>query len=382
MSQVLPFVVTGLTTGAVYGLAGTGLVLTYKTSGVFNFAHGALAAVAAYLFYSLHIGQGWSWPMAAVVAVLLAGPLLGLVLELLARSIQTASLALQVASTVGLLLVIQAVIVLSYGTLELRTVPVFLASGDVRLLGTNVRWTDIVTFAFALLTTAGLSVMFRTTRLGTAMRAVVDDPSLLALTGNSPATTRRFAWSIGATLAAASGVLFAPLLPLDPVQLTLLVVAAFGAAAVGGFTNLPLTFAGGLAIGVLASLSTKYFTTGALAGLPPARWRGCRRRCRSPCCSSCCWSSPAATSSARRGPSPAAGRRGRCHPSSSSSRARRCWPCWRPCPRSPASTSPTGPWRWRRASSSSRSACSSATAGRSRSARSASWRSVPPGSPT
>ncbi len=245
-------------------------MLTYKTSGVFNFAHGALAAVAAYLFYSLHIGQGWSWPMAAAVAVLLAGPLLGLVLELLARSIQAASLALQVASTVGLLLVIQAVIVLSYGTLELRTVPVFLASGDVRLLGTNVRWTDIVTFAFALLTTAGLSVMFRTTRLGTAMRAVVDDPALLALTGNSPATTRRFAWSIGATLAAASGVLFAPLLPLDPVQLTLLVVAAFGAAAVGGFTNLPLTFAGGLAIGVLASLSTKYFTTGPLAGLPPA----------------------------------------------------------------------------------------------------------------
>jgi branched-subunit amino acid ABC-type transport system permease component len=270
MIEVLPFIVTGLTTGAVYGLAGIGLVLTYKTSGVFNFAHGAIAAVAAYVFYSTHVSLGWSWPLAAAAAVLVLGPLMGLGLELLARSIQGSSLALQVASTVGLLLVIEAIVVLIYGTLELRTVPQFLPQGDVRVFSTNVQWSDIITFGFALAVTAGLSIMFRTTRLGLAMRAVVDNPSLLDLSGTSPARTRRFAWTIGTTLAAASGVLFAPLLPLDPIQLTLLVVAAFGAAAVGAFTSLPLTFGGGLLIGVLAALSTKYFSTGVLAGLPPA----------------------------------------------------------------------------------------------------------------
>ncbi|ABW12372.1 ABC transporter related [Parafrankia sp. EAN1pec] len=270
MSDVLPFLVAGLTTGAVYGLAGTGLVLTYKTSGVFNFAHGAVAALAAYVFYSLWVSQGWPWPVAVAVAVVAAGPVLGLVQELLARFIQGSSLALQVAATVGLLLVVQAVLVLVYGTLETRTVPIFLGSGNVRLAGTNVRWADIATFAFAVVVTAGLSVMFRRARLGLAMRAVVDDPALLDLAGTSPRQTRRFAWCIGATLAAASGVLFAPLLPLDVLQLTLLVVAAFGAAAIGAFTSLPLTFAGGLVIGVLASLATRYFTTGLLAGLPPA----------------------------------------------------------------------------------------------------------------
>jgi ABC-type branched-subunit amino acid transport system ATPase component/branched-subunit amino acid ABC-type transport system permease component len=270
MSELLPFIVSGLTTGAVYGLAGTGLVLTYKTSGVFNFAHGALAAVAAYVFYSLHVSLGWPWPVAAAVAVVVVGPLLGMALELLARFIQGASLALQVASTVGLLLVIQAVVSLCYGASTLRTVPVFLGAGSVRLSGTNIRWADMVTFAFAVVATAGLSVMFRTARVGLAMRAVVDDPDLLDLAGSSPRRTRRFAWSIGATLAAASGVLFAPLLPLDPVQLTLLIVAAFGAAAIGAFTSLPLTFGGGLVIGVLSSVSTKYFTKGLLSGLPPA----------------------------------------------------------------------------------------------------------------
>ena len=59
-SDLLPFVVTGVVTGALYGLAATGLVLTYKTSGIFNFAHGAVAAGAAYLFYDLRVDQGWT----------------------------------------------------------------------------------------------------------------------------------------------------------------------------------------------------------------------------------------------------------------------------------------------------------------------------------
>ena len=58
----MPFIITGLVTGAVYGLAGVGLVLTYKTSGIFNFAHGALATVAAYVFYALHVEHELSWP--------------------------------------------------------------------------------------------------------------------------------------------------------------------------------------------------------------------------------------------------------------------------------------------------------------------------------
>ena len=228
MSTLLPFIVIGLTTGAVYGLAGVGLVLTYKTSGVFNFAYGALAAVAAYAFYVLHVLNGWAWPLAAVVAVLVVGPLMGLILELLARRIQGRSLALQVASTVGLLLVIEAGVNLIYGTQTVRNVPVFLGAGNFRLLGTNVQVAQLVTFLFAIAVTVALSAFFRVSRRGIAMRAVVDNPELLDIAGTSPANTRRQAWIIGCTLAAASGVLFAPLLPLDPVQLTLLVVAAGG----------------------------------------------------------------------------------------------------------------------------------------------------------
>ena len=64
MDDLLNYVVPGLTIGSVYALVALGLVLTYKTSGIFNFAHGGIAAVAAYLFYefrSSRAGPG-PWP--------------------------------------------------------------------------------------------------------------------------------------------------------------------------------------------------------------------------------------------------------------------------------------------------------------------------------
>ncbi len=270
MAEYLPFIIAGLTTGSVYALAGIGLVLTYKTSGVFNFAHGALATVAAYAFYELHVVGGMAWPAAAAFAVLVAGPVMGMLLELVARRIAAQALALQVAATVGMLLVIEAGTELLYDSSILRVVPPFLSDDTFTLGETTVRVADVMVFGIAVGSTILLALFFRVSRRGLEMRAVVDNPELLALHGTSPSTTRRSAWILGATMVASSGVLFAPLLPLNPLQLTLLVAAAFGAAAFGAFSSLGLTLLGGLGIGVLASLSTKWFTTGLLSGVPVA----------------------------------------------------------------------------------------------------------------
>jgi ABC-type branched-subunit amino acid transport system ATPase component/branched-subunit amino acid ABC-type transport system permease component len=267
---MLPFIITGLVTGAVYGLAAVGLVHTYKTSGVFNFGHGALATVAAYAFYVLHVQHDVGWPLAAALVGVIVVPPLALGLNLLGRTLSGADLATQVVATVGVVLLVQAVVTLIFGTDQSRSVLPFLASGETHIGSTVVQWADILTFAIALAVTAGLYVFLRATRTGTAMRAVVDDPQLLDLAGTSPGRVRGLAWTIGVGCAALAGVLFAPLLPLDPVLLTLLVVQAFGAAALGAFRSLPLAFAGGLVIGVIAALCTKWFTTGVLAGLPPA----------------------------------------------------------------------------------------------------------------
>src|SRR6202034_1236711 len=97
----------------------------------------------------------------------------------------------------------------------------------------------------ALASAAALYYFFRLVRLGVAMRGVVDDPSLVAMTGESPVRVRRWAWIIGTTFASLSGILLAPSLSLNGLILTELVVQAFGAAAIGYFSSLPLTFFGG-----------------------------------------------------------------------------------------------------------------------------------------
>jgi ABC-type branched-subunit amino acid transport system ATPase component/branched-subunit amino acid ABC-type transport system permease component len=244
-----------------------GLVLTYKTSGVFNFAHGALATVSAYLFYTLHLEHGVPWPVAAVICVFIAGPVLGLVLEQITRRLSSAGLATRVVSTVGVLLVIQAIVVIIYGTTETRTVPQYFPATEFHIGGAVVTLGQVIIFAVGALATVALYVFFRVARTGVAMRAVVDDPALLDISGTSPTAVRRWAWIIGVTFASASGVLLVPFINLDSITLTFLVVAAFGAAAIGAFRSLPFTYFGGLLIGIGAALSSEYFTSGLLSGL-------------------------------------------------------------------------------------------------------------------
>src|SRR5712692_6166026 len=208
VSELLPFVVAGLVTGSLYGLAGTGLVLTYKTSGVFNFAHGAVGAASAFVFFDLWYDRGLPWPLALIVSVGVLAPLLGLLLSAVAGRLATASTARRVVATVGVLLVILA----------------------------------------------ALSYMFRATRLGLQMRAVVDNGELVGLTGTSPPAIRAASWVIGCVFAGITGVLFAPVVGLNSLLLTLVVVQAFGAAALGRLRNLTMTFAGGLLVGVVQAV--------------------------------------------------------------------------------------------------------------------------------
>ncbi|MBZ5739415.1 branched-chain amino acid ABC transporter permease/ATP-binding protein [Nocardioides mangrovi] len=271
--ELLPYLIAGLVTGSIYGLTATGLVLTYKTSAVFNFGHGATAAVAAFLYYSLTVTHGMSWPLAAVISVLVLGPVMGLGFELLARSLTDAPLVSRVTATVGVLIVVQAALGVAYGsgTGQLRQVEQFLPTHAFHVGDTIVRGYQLIIIAITAIAAVSLWLFFRVTRTGVAMRAVVDNADLLDLSGTDPVRVRRLAWMIGTSFACASGVLLAPLLAqLNAINLTFMVVTAFGAAAIGGFTNIPMTYVGGLAIGIGQALLTKYFTDGFGSGLAPA----------------------------------------------------------------------------------------------------------------
>jgi ABC-type branched-subunit amino acid transport system permease subunit len=258
VSAYLPFLVIGVTLGSIYGIAAMGLVLSYKTSGIFNFGHGALAALAAVLFFELRQRQGLSWPIAALVAVLVFGVVAGLIMEAIARGLAGVPTSYKVVATVGLLVFIRAAVTIKYGpsSLPFHT---FLPQGVAfTISGVRVTYENVIVVAFGAAAAVALYLFFQRTRLGTAMRGVVDDPQLLDMAGTSPIRVRRTAWLIGCTFAAVSGVLLASAQQqIDPTLLALLVIAAFGAAAVGGFTSLPISYAGGIGVGVVQAIVSK-----------------------------------------------------------------------------------------------------------------------------
>jgi len=254
---LLPFIVIGLVSGSVYGLAAMGLVLTYKTTGVFNFAHGAVATAAAYLFFELQSRNSIPWPVALALTIGLVAGLGAPVMEFIGRRLRQVPVATQVVATVGLLLAVQGVVVAVFGAVAM-SFPSYLSQRTVRLPGVYVGVDQIVVFIVAALVAVALFVFFRRTRTGLSMQAVVDNPALVGLGGTNPVRVRVIAWVLGLGAAALSGVLLGPSVGLNAPLLTLLVVQAFGAAAVGGFASLPLVYAGGLALGVLAAIVTKY----------------------------------------------------------------------------------------------------------------------------
>lgn len=270
MDDLLPFIIVGLTSGAIYGMVGVGLVLTFKTSGIFNFGHGSVSALAAMVFYFLAEEHGVPWPLAVLLAGLVFGAVLGLGMERVARSVSAAPVPTKVLATIGIVLA-----VLSIGALWFpgtpRLVPAYLPTDTVELAGVFVGYNQIIVIAVATVATLLLYAFFRFSRIGIAMRAVVIDPDLLARSGSDPISVRRWAWVIGCVFAALSGIAVVPDVGLNTYVLTMLVIQAFGAAAVGRFSSLPMTFVGGLLIGVLSALATRYTTDYPnLGGLPPS----------------------------------------------------------------------------------------------------------------
>jgi ABC-type branched-subunit amino acid transport system ATPase component/branched-subunit amino acid ABC-type transport system permease component len=274
MTEYLPFIVAGLVSGVIYGLSGTSLVLTYKTSGIFNFGQGAMATVGAYVFYYLWIDQQINWVVSLIIVLVVVGPVMGLAMERMARRLSHQRSEWKIVGTIGLVLLVQGIGSQWYGT-QVIPVPQFLpgATDSFTLFEVHITGSQVIVILIALVIMLALLAMFRFTRMGVSMRAVVENPDLADVQGVSPVRVRRVAWVLGSSIVVLSGVLLLPLIGLDSIIITLLVVDTFAAAAIGRFDSIPLAFVGGLLVGIGGSLLTKFeltntFLLGASEALP------------------------------------------------------------------------------------------------------------------
>ncbi|GAB6985441.1 branched-chain amino acid ABC transporter permease [Nocardioides pyridinolyticus] len=268
MTTFLSFTILGLFTGAAYAIAASGLVLTYTTTRVFNIAHGAFGMVMAFTFWDLSQRQGMPMWLSLFLVLFVIAPGIGwFVQRFVTRGLGEGPVSVSLVVTVGLFVGLIGVAQYIWPP-EPRTLPPFLPDKGVEVGDTYVTAHQIITIVLSAVVAVLLYLLLNRTRIGTAMRASVDNPVLLQLFGGKPDRVASLSWAIGISLAALAGILLTPVIGLSYFDLTLLVINAYAAAMLGRLKSLPLTFVGAMGLGVLQSFAVAYLPSeGNLAGL-------------------------------------------------------------------------------------------------------------------
>jgi ABC-type branched-subunit amino acid transport system permease subunit len=278
MSSYILFLILGLGSGATYAILGQGLVLKYRSAGVVDFAHGAVAMFIAYVFVnlrsfgelelpvvviphqiSLNGGKGLNTGLAIVISLVYAA-VLGLVLYVLIyRPLRGASPLTRVCASVGVMLGLQAIAVLNYSTEPVATNPIFpsspLSISKITFPEDRLFFTGVV-----IVISVALALTYRFSRFGLATRAGAENDRGAALTGISANRVAGQNWVIATVLAGAAGILIAPVASLDPTSYTLFVVPALAAALIGRFQSFWITALAGLLLGCAQSEIEKLIT--------------------------------------------------------------------------------------------------------------------------
>lgn len=255
----LQFTILGIAAGSIYAIAAAGLVLTYTTTGVFNFAHGALGMIAAFVYWQMK--EEWGWPawVAAILVLFVLGPLLGIVLEYLFRWFRDADVGTSIVLTIALMVLCIGAAQYAFKVGEAHNLSSIFGLRTVDVFGATITWDNVAQIGLAIVIAVGLRALLFRSRTGTAMRAVVDNPNLAALNGASPVKVARISWIVGTELAIIAGILFGSGQNLEAITLTFFVVNSYGAAVFGKLRSLPLTFAGALLLGVIKEWGTAFW---------------------------------------------------------------------------------------------------------------------------
>lgn len=261
LNDWVQYFIEGFPVGCIYGLVAIGLVLTYKTSGVFNLAFGAQAFMSAAIMYELS-QAGWPNWLAFVISVFVVAPLFGLLLDrALFRYMRNANWVVKLVSSLGLFVALPEIIkaLISGVQPQFNAPSVANLVGMTRLAGddgvfrigdyviSSDRMTVVVVTLVAVIL---LGILFRYTALGLQMRAIVESFRMVELAGVDSERVSMAAWMLSSFLAGLAGVLIAPDLSIDSIPYTLLLVAAVSAAAFGRLTSIPLALLGAAILGV------------------------------------------------------------------------------------------------------------------------------------
>lgn len=250
-------VVTGLLIGAVYSLVAMGLTLIFGVLEIVNFAHGALMTLGMYLAFVLvdQLGMNpYATMLIVVPALFLVGALLqwGVINHAMGQPLEN-----QLLLTFGVAILIENALLMGF-TATPRNVTLTFGS-PLRLFGAIATIPRLIAFFGALAVAAGLFFVLRRTKLGTAIRAVGQNPTGASLVGINARLMYVITFGLGVASVGAAAVLVLPFLSLEPITGSGFTIIAFVIVVLGGLGNVVGALLGGLIIGLVQQIGGLLF---------------------------------------------------------------------------------------------------------------------------
>ena len=258
MKDILLFALLGLGGGAVIAGMAMAVLVTYRGSGIINLGTGAVSMVTAFGFWALRSGYfGPTFPTVVAIAIsMLAAIVVGVLSELVVfRPLRTSSPLAKLVASLGILLVLQATMLLWFGEIP-RQIPSVFPSGIVTVFGKSIPANRFWMAGVVLVLAIALWALFRYTRFGLATRAASENEVFAMLAGLSPNQLSMANTLLASAIAGAMGIVAAPLAQADSLTLVLFIVPALAAALFAGFTSLWVACLAGFGIGIGQSLMT------------------------------------------------------------------------------------------------------------------------------
>ncbi len=263
----LPFLIedslTGLMTGGIYALIGVGIVLVFRATQVFNFAHGAVVMIGAYFYYSINLGLDamglgdWAVYVIALPATLILASLFGMLLErLLMRPMLGQNVFAMIMVTIGLISVLDGLAALIWKT-DARYPPELAPLNIVNISGVFINTQMVISFLIALVVFIIIVILFQKSRAGIAMRATATDQSTAYAMGINVPAVFASAWVVAASTGALAGILIAPVNSLTP-GLSTIGLSVIAVVILGGVDSVIGVFVAGLIIGWLEAITNHY----------------------------------------------------------------------------------------------------------------------------
>ncbi|MEU9183858.1 branched-chain amino acid ABC transporter permease [Streptomyces sp. NPDC048484] len=259
MDQFLLVLVSGLASGAVYGLMGLGLVIIYRATDVVNFALASLAALGLYAALALY-DRGLPLVLAAVAAIIVTVAIGLAARETVIRPLAQGELLSALVMTMGISLIAESAISTIWDD-QPRLFP-SLVEGSVSFGGSAIPTQSLLTIAVAAVAMALVAYLFGRTTIGSAMRAVAESADTAQILGLGSQRIARIAWALGLALGVLAAILYAPRAGLVPTVLSAPLFRAFAGIFLGGLTSMYGAVIGGLTVGVLDNVAASYVSAG------------------------------------------------------------------------------------------------------------------------